>query len=536
MAAIIELKYFNSFVLKKIKSIADVNKGFVGNVADSGYDEATKTFTLVESPNAKEMNVGQQITLEYNPAGGGDRITYRDYIVERIDDSNFTVKTGPANWNEVGRGQVNFGKIVNFDKIPAAYDFDTDEDWLIEESRIRGGFNNKTVDFGAKAYIVEDDTKQSHKFSGLIHSGIFNSRTGFNATNQFSVGEDITRTIDPSNGSIQRLYAEDTNLIIFQENKVSKSLIDKDAIYTAEGNPQVTATNKVIGQNVAYAGEYGISTDPESFAVHGYRKYFTDRDQSVVCRLSRDGITPISNFGMTDYFRDRLSIASSIRGGWDAHNKHYILSLDLPNTEDSPGGKAAAGPQVDKYTTLSFDESSKGWVSRYTFKPNSMFSLNNNFYSTHEGKVWQHHTLETSSNERGRYYGESYNSSVTLTFNGGPSLVKNFLTINYEGSSGWTMESFTTNTDSASAIGEPFFATTLEQMENNMMANNFKVKEDKYYATLMNDSSVLAGEVVFGTSSSGVKGFYGETVINVDNTNKAGVELFAVSTTFVPSS
>ena len=52
--------------------------------------------------------------------------------------------------------------------------------------------------------------------------------------------------------------------------------------------------NLVIGQNVAYAGEYGISTDPESFAVNGYRKYFTDRDQNVVCRLSMDGITVIS--------------------------------------------------------------------------------------------------------------------------------------------------------------------------------------------------------------------------------------------------
>ena len=66
----------------------------------------------------------------------------------------------------------------------------------------------------------------------MIYSGIFNSRTGINDTNVFSVGEDITRSVDPANGSIQRLYAEDTNLIIFQENKVSRAPIDKDIIYT----------------------------------------------------------------------------------------------------------------------------------------------------------------------------------------------------------------------------------------------------------------------------------------------------------------
>ena len=30
-------------------------------------------------------------------------------------------------------------------------------DYAIEEARIRGGYNNTTVDFGVKAYIVEDE-------------------------------------------------------------------------------------------------------------------------------------------------------------------------------------------------------------------------------------------------------------------------------------------------------------------------------------------------------------------------------------------
>ena len=40
----------------------------------------------------------------------------------------------------------------------------------------------------------------------------------------------------------------------------------------------------------------------------------------MVCRLSMDGITVISNYGMTDYFRDKLSTATSggIKAGWDA--------------------------------------------------------------------------------------------------------------------------------------------------------------------------------------------------------------------------
>ena len=139
--------------------------------------------------------------------------------------------------------------------------------WVIEESRIRGGFNNTSSGYGVRAYIQEESINAEVRSNSLIYSGIYNSRTGINNTNVFNVGQDITKSADPSNGSIQKLYAEDTNIIIFQENKISRALIDKDAIYNAEGGGAVTSSNLVIGQIVPYAGNFGISKNPESFAV-----------------------------------------------------------------------------------------------------------------------------------------------------------------------------------------------------------------------------------------------------------------------------
>ena len=186
-------------------------------------------------------------------------------------------------------------------------------DYAIEESRIRGGYNNTTVDFGVKAYIVEDERVGSYRKSSLIYSGIFNSRTGINQTNVFSVGEDITKTADPANASIQKLYAADTNLIIFQELKVSRALIDKDAIYNAEGGGAVTASNLVIGVIQPYAGEFGISKNPESFASYGYQKYFSDQNNGAMLRLSLNGIEEISVYGMRDFFKDDLNRISTSR-------------------------------------------------------------------------------------------------------------------------------------------------------------------------------------------------------------------------------
>ncbi|MGI9555471.1 MAG: hypothetical protein ACR2M9_01305, partial [Cyanophyceae cyanobacterium] len=315
---------------------------------------------------------------------------------------------------------------VNEVIVPGGYASSNDNDWFIEEARIRGGYNNTSVDFGVKAYLVEEETRQQHRFNSIIYSGVFNSRTGINRTNVFSVGEEITKSADPANGSIQKLYAEDTNLIVLQEDKVSRALIDKDAIYSAEGNAAVTSSTQVIGQIIPYAGNYGISTNPESFAVYGYRKYFTDRKRNAVLRLSMDGLTEISSYGMQDFFRDNLGslqVEDDIIGGWDIHNKNYTVSIQQNGT----------------YQTLSFDDSVNGWTSFLSFKPDFIFSLNTSMYSAHDGKIWQHYTLESGSTERGKFYGVSNDSTVTFIFNGNQSLVKNFKTINYEGSGDWQL-------------------------------------------------------------------------------------------------
>ena len=296
------------------------------------------------------------------------------------------------------------------------------EDWYIEESRIRGGYNNTSTDLGVKAYIVEDNDAQQRRKNSLIYSGVFNSRTGVNQSNQFSTAEETTRSVDPTGGSIQKLYAEDTNLIIFQEDKVNRALIDKDAIYSAEGSAITTTANLVIGQIVAYAGEYGISTNPESFAVYGYQKYFTDRNRNAVLRLSRDGITEISNYGMVDFFRDKLSLVGTtgkIIGSYDIYNKNYVVSLQENN---------------GNYNTLGFEESTNGWISFYDYKPSSGFSSQGKFFTTNGTSVWKHYSTDVN---RGSFYGTDNKSSVKLILNPDPTRVKTFKTIDYEGTNGW---------------------------------------------------------------------------------------------------
>ena len=116
------------------------------------------------------------------------------------------------------------------------------------------------------------------------------------------MSESITKDLNPTYGSIQALKSRDTNMVVFCEDKVLKVLANKDALFNADGSTNLTASNKVLGNAQGFAGDYGISTNPESLAVDAYRMYFTDKQRGKVLRLSQDGLTPISDAGMAKCF------------------------------------------------------------------------------------------------------------------------------------------------------------------------------------------------------------------------------------------
>ena len=390
-------------------------------------------------------------------------------------------------------------------------------DWYIEEARIRGGYNNTITDLGKKAYIVEESLKGQTRNNAIIYSGIFNSRTGINDTNVFSTGEDITKAVDPFNGSIQKLHADDSNLLILQEDKVSRALVDKDAIYTAEGDTAVTTSNKVIGQIVPYAGEYGISTDPRSFSTYGYQKYFTDRRRNAVLRLSQDGITEISQYGMKDYFRDNMQSAGLIIGTYDRHAKQYVVTLNNQ--------------------TLSFDESVQGWTSFYSYIPNAMTSLQNRFFSLSNDKGLYLHHVGTP----GTFYDNAaVASSVQFIFNDNVSTIKNFRTVSYEGTNNWELTQYETPSEVALAVPSVADGRYIDSDGYEQHAG-FTPLENKFHSQVQakyNNTKDYSGRVILQDydannnaviAKSGVKGYYSTVTIQNDTPGQSA-ELFAVNT------
>lgn len=653
MSYVLEVKYFNTFVAKK--------------VAQRGE----KVYTVKPYPEWDESSDPIPQIYEAGPIGGWYGFPWDPSGYPAFPINIFNLTSNPSdNWYMNGLG------------------------WSFEESRIKGGYNNDIVGQGVKAYLVDNDAKIQRRGSSLIYSGMLNNRTNINKTNVFNVGEDITRTVSPEYGTIQKIHSDDGNLLIIQENKTSKALIDKDVIYTAEGGQVTTAGKVVIGPVTPYAGDYGNSKFPESFANHGFRKYYADKNRNAILRLSMDGITEISEYGMYDWFRDQLgdlsqeyrsldlkyvgspiwykaddSVASAgdsaayftllidpgfqwttlsngmilqdssgstlgtyfissisrpddnnikiilnkeititnslvsglgfrtvvkdkVTGAWDSHNKCYTISLKkyyLQKTTwtDAESGKREFEGLRSSFYTLNFDEKVKGWVSFFTYNPDEIFSVKNKFYSTgviqeettdSKGKIYGttglflHHSNDV---KRGEFYKVTSDSNITSILNANPHTVKNFKTVNYEGSNGWEvsmMYSSTTGVDSSTLsydsnspanissndLAQPVrsyyegaftldlttdpatvvqFPTTLPANKQ-ILRSGFDRKENKYFSNLKNNSGPRPGEVVFGSNSSGLKGFYSIVTLKTDSSTNYGgsKELFSIGSEIVVSS
>lgn len=375
----------------------------------------------------------------------------------------------------------------------------------VESDRIRDDFNAAKMAKGIKASTVLDvPYAEEIKSNQVIFSGLYNSISGTNNTNQFIQADQITKSINPVYGSIQLMRHRHGGLDVLAEDKCFKIPTNKDILFTADGAKQVSVSSNVLGTPNPYTGEFGISKNPESYAQYGYRAYFTDKARGVVLRLSADGLEPISRYGMSDYFRDNLAAATTAIGSYDTVKKEYNLTLN--------------------FDTASFKEDTNTWSSRKSFLQEKGLSLNNVYYTFKNGEPWAH-----DSEIRNNFYGVQYNSSIKFIFNDAPGSVKQFKTLNYEGSQ-------------ARIFGEPnpgevdsdnyFYnkynkagwwtnSIVSDKQDGNVLS--FKEKEGKWFEFIQGTKT--AGEIP-DTSEFSVQGLGGGIVTQSnDYTNKVTITI-----------
>lgn len=257
----------------------------------------------------------------------------------------------------------------------------------LESDRIRDDFNSTTIEYSPRASTPVEDYKRERRKSSLTYSGIFSQNNAVNAFNEFNLSIGNYKDLDISFGSIQKLFSRDTNLLVFQENKVGYVLYEKNLLSDSTGGGSITSIPEVLGSHIAFPGEWGISSNPESFAFWGGKIWFTDARRGAVLMMSASDqgyqIIPISSIGMSDFFKDLLSDIPNTEkiGGYDPRRDQYVISsnenlsiaceFSLSASTKIYPGKTTSGPAIGSNDPDFYIYSNTSWTAEISYSAGS---------------------------------------------------------------------------------------------------------------------------------------------------------------------
>ena len=154
---------------------------------------------------------------------------------------------------------------------------------------------------------------------------------------RFDATKSNFKDTDNSFGSIQAMLDLGDSVLVIQERKCSSIPISRNTLSDVVGGDIIVASEKVMGSQRFYAGNYGCDVNPESVKMIGNNVYFANKKMGEVYRWNpSNGITIISENGLKTYFRtmfDQLLAEASdggfvtkVVGGYNPIYDEYIIS------------------------------------------------------------------------------------------------------------------------------------------------------------------------------------------------------------------
>ena len=337
-------------------------------------------------------------------------------------------------------------------------------------------------------------TKEIYYPTLVRFGGEFQQNTNINNTNRFFF--DDQDTYDRANGDIRKMHVEGRALYVFQKFDIGIVPILTQVVRDTTGNPLEANSNILLNKiQYPYKGKFGIGDVPESFAYYRNAKYFVDPNKGAACRLSQDGITPISVvYGCNAFFAEKTApyrkdlntgVAPSggvytgdptIYGVFDYYTNKYIVSFEEINRYSDP---TTLQFHQDPYTLIFLDsrDSKEGFETFASFFPEGMVSIGTMLITFKNGRLYVHDDGFCT------FYGTSYNAEITSVFNDNSLQKKTFISLGEVASQVWDCPEIKTSMYS--------YGTT--QQESRLYVGNFQQLESMYHSSLRRDENSRGG-------------------------------------------
>lgn len=296
---------------------------------------------------------------------------------------------------------------------------------------------------------------------------------------------------DKSYGDIIRLRVRQREMRVFQMRRCGRVGVYQKFITNESSNTSLVVSDTIITpNNIQYfEGEWGIGNQPDSLCSSGYDDYFVDPVKGYFCRLSLNGIIPISELYKTQTFSGNnlpvyLNQYNYIWGG----NSVILGCYNFLKDRDSEAlfcmqGGIQGGTTIPGQT-LAFIERTNAFSSFYDFAPDSLICAENQLYSFWNGNLYSH----GNSAKPCFFYNGQYSPSITAIYKEPTLEKKTFLALTEVANNAWICPSIYTNTFS--------YGTTPQQ--SNLVGEDFILLGTDWNASFWNDinsiGSLLDGD------------------------------------------
>ena len=204
------------------------------------------------------------------------------------------------------------------------------ERFAVEAETVSDFFESKCYDIG-RAHIESPEQQEIKRTSSVTYSEPFVLDSSRLNLSSFNPALFPFKDYSPQKGSIQYLDDMSESMLILQEKGCALVPISRTLIQSASDGQLVTS-QEVLGKEVYFAGDYGVSRNPESVVRRFGKVYFCDLESGKVVELSQGTINTISDNKMESHFETRFAnylntgALVQLPCGIDPENDEYIVT------------------------------------------------------------------------------------------------------------------------------------------------------------------------------------------------------------------
>lgn len=382
--------------IKVVKPTTPVSPAYKVNMLVMVYTPMTNPTDIADS-------VYYEWGEEYGIYTGGDGINYHRGMVQdqtASQPATFTWIEGDVYFHQ-RRMYTNIvsggGNLLNI----------MDANW--------SDFFLSAVNDNGRGLTIEVNARETFFPATIRFSREYQQNTNINQTNRFVYSNFID--LDRSFGSILRMSIRNRYIRIGQQFKIGSVPLFSQINVDSDGNSIRADSDKLLNPVQYYEGDYGVGNGLGYWIDFNFATYFIDTYRGIECRLSRDGITPISVlYNVNSWMTNHGVIERNIYGAYDPKSNNRIAAFELTDS--------------DPAYTLAFAEGDQdriGYESFLSYNPEFMCVLGSLLITYKNGDTWTH-----DGNKYNNFYGVQYPSYITPVFNDKSGVKKKFLAIGYK--------------------------------------------------------------------------------------------------------